>query len=360
MGAEKKSRLLWLDQARAIAMFIVVLGHNSVPTQYIYSFHMPLFFIISGITFNPYRYEEFTGRVKDKFKKLVLPHFWMNLLTLPLWIVTWKIVTTSRHDLAELIKGIFYINSNVYKSPSNATWFLAVLFMVDILFYLTWKFSKGNTQSLVICTCILGLIGFIESKNSSNYEGPWHVEAVFTAIVFYMLGYMLKLNLDKITDWLSNLKNWAALCVVTFFVGSWCACTNGRVSFNGNSYDSILYFYTAAVCLSAFVIMVSMKLPQISLLSYIGQNTIAYLGIHIPLIRIMQYLYPVFTERIRYAFVLACIVYFAMVPIVWVINKFFPFIVSKNIGGGVATKVVMLSGILLWVLSMFKLVGYAL
>ena len=39
----------WVDQARGFAMFLVVYGHNfPVAEKYIYSFHMPLFLIISG------------------------------------------------------------------------------------------------------------------------------------------------------------------------------------------------------------------------------------------------------------------------------------------------------------------------
>lgn len=55
-----KQRVAFLDYAKAIGIILVVLGHvintqgNILPSgkivlQYIYSFHMPLFFIISGI-----------------------------------------------------------------------------------------------------------------------------------------------------------------------------------------------------------------------------------------------------------------------------------------------------------------------
>ena len=43
-------RLNWVDQARGWSIFLVVYGHNfPVLESYIYSFHVPLFFFISGM-----------------------------------------------------------------------------------------------------------------------------------------------------------------------------------------------------------------------------------------------------------------------------------------------------------------------
>lgn len=46
------SRIKWIDNARAIGILLVVLGHSLIPASiqtYIYSFHMPLFFFLSGL-----------------------------------------------------------------------------------------------------------------------------------------------------------------------------------------------------------------------------------------------------------------------------------------------------------------------
>ena len=48
-----KERIIWIDYAKAIAMFFVIFGHvdsGNYLTNWIYSFHMPLFFLLSGIT----------------------------------------------------------------------------------------------------------------------------------------------------------------------------------------------------------------------------------------------------------------------------------------------------------------------
>ena len=53
-----KKRILWIDYAKAFAMFFVIFGHvnsGNYLTNWIYSFHMPLFFLLSGITLKAYR-----------------------------------------------------------------------------------------------------------------------------------------------------------------------------------------------------------------------------------------------------------------------------------------------------------------
>ncbi len=50
-GVERK-RLMWLDAARGIGILLVLLGHTSPSFgKFIYGFHMPLFFIISGFLY---------------------------------------------------------------------------------------------------------------------------------------------------------------------------------------------------------------------------------------------------------------------------------------------------------------------
>ena len=44
-------RLKWLDIAKGITIILMVIGHTSIPdpfSRFIYAFHMPLFFLVSG------------------------------------------------------------------------------------------------------------------------------------------------------------------------------------------------------------------------------------------------------------------------------------------------------------------------
>jgi acyltransferase len=49
-------RIGWIDIAKGITILLVIVGHTLIGykvNDYIYAFHMPLFFICSGLLFKP-------------------------------------------------------------------------------------------------------------------------------------------------------------------------------------------------------------------------------------------------------------------------------------------------------------------
>lgn len=70
-------RIDWIDLTKGIAIFLMVCGHTSIPlsiSNWIWSFHMPLFFIISGILFNATKYPNFNLFIKKRGKTLIIPY----------------------------------------------------------------------------------------------------------------------------------------------------------------------------------------------------------------------------------------------------------------------------------------------
>ena len=85
----KKARIIELDYLKGIGIFLVVLGHtillqNALSTKYvilarfIYSFHMPLFFIASGIISGLQR--NLQCNIVKTAKKLLIPYFFWSFV----------------------------------------------------------------------------------------------------------------------------------------------------------------------------------------------------------------------------------------------------------------------------------------
>ena len=63
-----------VDSLKGFAIILVVLGHIASPlSSFIYSFHMPLFFIASGFFLNPTN--ELKSEIIKSFKRLFKPFF---------------------------------------------------------------------------------------------------------------------------------------------------------------------------------------------------------------------------------------------------------------------------------------------
>lgn len=76
-------RISFIDISRAIAIVLIVLGHTIVHSKHcfvlfkiIYSFHVALFFIISGYLFK-IKNESFLSFIKNKFIRLLIPYFFL-------------------------------------------------------------------------------------------------------------------------------------------------------------------------------------------------------------------------------------------------------------------------------------------
>lgn len=81
----RSSRLTALDSLRGFGILLVVLGHASRSASlvsWIFSFHMPLFFIISGMLFHE---RQFLDSFKKKVTRLLIPYLFFGIVTFVYW-----------------------------------------------------------------------------------------------------------------------------------------------------------------------------------------------------------------------------------------------------------------------------------
>ena len=86
----KKPRIIWIDTARGISIFLVVLGHTILPYSwliYVFSFHIPFFFFLSGYIYDDKKYPTWLSYVKRKANSLLLPYLIFFLLNYIYWIL---------------------------------------------------------------------------------------------------------------------------------------------------------------------------------------------------------------------------------------------------------------------------------
>ena len=81
-------RISYIDMAKGIGIILVVLGHSIFPsenlTTWIYSFHMPLFFILSGMLLSHTHATEqaLTSFIRKKAQAIFIPYFVFSVLTI--------------------------------------------------------------------------------------------------------------------------------------------------------------------------------------------------------------------------------------------------------------------------------------
>ena len=159
---EKPSvRIEWIDILRGLAMFLVCYAHMTVTdgiNNYIYSFHMPLFFLISGLTFAFNKETRILPYIWKKIKGLVIPYFVLNVFVAPLYFWNAAVGLWPKQTVGQLALGILLSQKTTgFRMSSNTTWFITCLFLADILFFLFWKFCKKDRYLVIALPvfCIL-------------------------------------------------------------------------------------------------------------------------------------------------------------------------------------------------------------
>ena len=127
-------RQKWLDILKGIGIIAVVVGHV-MNWRYVYSFHMPLFFLISGYTFHV-RENEVEWFVKC-CRRYLLPYF-SFMLSFSLYTL---LLTGKRLSLYKILYG-----GSELLGIYGTFWFITVLFLSLLLLNVIVKRDRKSTR----------------------------------------------------------------------------------------------------------------------------------------------------------------------------------------------------------------------
>lgn len=215
-------RILFLDYARSIALFIVVFAHlydsHSKVAMFIYAFHMPLFFLISGYLHKDVHIDDL---IKKLAKKLLIPFVFFFLLG----YLYCEISSFGLDIITRSTIGIV-IGKSIIANPM--LWFLLALFWVRILGTIIIKKPDVFGVAFIIFFVLINRFRF-------NYL---FVGSASMAIPFYLVGYYGKDLINKI---ISNKRG--TIIFYSFLISTIViSLINGKVSMIGMKYGNTPYF----------------------------------------------------------------------------------------------------------------------
>ena len=145
-----KSRLLYLDALKGFLMLLVIWGHlvqgqsvnffDTLTFRTIYSFHMAVFFFVSGFLFYIGRHDIWTLPMKTI--RLLVPYFaWYVLLCF-----------LSGTTFSDFVKGLFSLRA-------DRLWFLLTLWQCQVVAIVCGMFSAGKKYGMwMIATGVLATV----------------------------------------------------------------------------------------------------------------------------------------------------------------------------------------------------------
>lgn len=265
----KNQRIQWIDSAKGFGILLVVYAHLfEFGTSLIYLFHMPLFFILSGITF---REESLTDCLIKKGRSLLLPYIVFAILFVPLRILYLFITEGSMPSI-----GFHCLSRSFFDVP---LWFLFALFGVTVLMTIVAKICR---KWIVYAVCLLSLIGYISAHHTLCL--PSLVTQVLLTFVFLYVGTLMNKSLGhRGRECLAFLVS-----IVVFAISSTFSRPGTDISILRVP-ENPLSFYASALS-GGFAIISSCKLmSSISVLtkifSYFGKQSLYIFACHWPFIQ---------------------------------------------------------------------------
>ena len=338
-----KQRIKWLDNLRAIAIFFVVLGHTvGLPAhveKLIFSFHMPIFFWISGLfARESIRDETLGGFISKRWRKRLIPYLSFSVISYVAWFCLFRHFGSQAEMNISPIRpliGFFYGNGiNDWLVTNTVLWFFLCLFVTEIFFYFVIKVPSRLWMVLLAGFSIVGYLD-VYYNPPDGFRLPWNTDIAFTTVVFYGAGYLSKgyvLGNNKSTPW-----RWVVM-VLSLVLYATFSLLNRKVALVAGVYGNYFYFYAAAMAGICFWMEFAYMLPTSRFFSKIGRNTLTIFSLHLlvfPFITAVLVYGLKMPSQLKFesaslSLAYAVISILVLLPISDLINRYAPFILGES------------------------------
>ncbi len=301
----ENNRLHYLDLARGAGIILVILGHISYLGEgsriFIVSFHMPLFFVISGLLIFLRKEEErdLTYSLKNKAVRMMVPYYLYSLLGILIYIFYYLL--TGRDGgwptvISDIVQTLTLYGFSVM-------WFLPAIFGAEVLFLLLLKKTPFPLILTIILTAAAMILNFrLEAANAlyglNTAFSVFHLIAVmllripicasFVAAGYYIAKYWSKLKATG-PDRFPRLAVPADLLIGADALGLAVVFSriNGVTDLHFLIFNNVFFYYVAALSGSMGLILICKAFeaaagtPPLKLLSYFGINSLTIMVTHL-------------------------------------------------------------------------------
>ena len=338
--SQKTKRIAWIDNGKALAISLVALGHMQsiyVVNEVIFSFVMPAFFFLSGVTFDRSAKAPFVELVRKKFRSLIIPYFGFSAILFLFWFLVRRNFGLSYQTDATVTDVLLQIlcgtNSTFFVTP---LWFLTCLFMVELCF---WGLLRSQKKLLMIALiAILYVPGLFYVTYMDLFQLPhlfWNIDQIPFCLYFFALGYAAS-KWNVVDKWFCLLKRNVIAIAASVLVFGLAFFVREKTL----SIFLFLFMQTVMIHMGllAFVVL-SKSLKETAVLNFVGQNTITIFALHMIVQSILRgVLFKVLhvtPDGIESSFVLSVLLTLVtlatLVPVIRVINRFVPWLAGKKV-----------------------------
>lgn len=266
-------RNTYMDRAKGIGILAVIIAHIGVGQfgVWLYTFHLPLFFIISGYFFQTQG--EFVPFLKKKSRAYLIPYICCAII-----ISSFEFIKSGGSVRAFFFSLVRFGFQRRY----TTLWFLATLFGAVILFWIICKKLGNGLVKLMLCSAGLSSVFILYDEFGGQFL-PSNVDTSFIVLFYLALGHTWRK-----CDMIEHIMKWDKhiLVIVLLFIVN-ISCTVCNYLLCGKTYEMFQGRYgifpltvTAACAGSLAIILVCNCCTRCNAIQWIGRNSMAFFAFH--------------------------------------------------------------------------------
>jgi len=276
----KGHRIGYIDIAKGVGIWLMIFGHqyiSDLTRTYIYSFHMPLFFMISGMFFC--KGVAFGQTLKSSVRMLLIPYLVFSVINLSVCWVSPLLHPELYYGMqgkavfVAAVKGMLIGTDHITPTsfmPLGMLWFVVALFIIRVVCGALGQLIEADVFFLLFSFCIaLSLFLLVRSNAVFSFR------SAMMAMPFYLLGYMLR-SVDMLTISYRSLLLTACAVYFIMVVPDNGFCTIDECIFG----KSLVMFYLDGMIGSLMLLLIASYIYSCKPLEYVGRNTLVILGMH--------------------------------------------------------------------------------
>jgi fucose 4-O-acetylase-like acetyltransferase len=336
-------RWQWLDAAKGLGIALIVWGHIysiNEPTAlqvYVYAFHVPLFFFISGLTFRPER-NTIQSVFLGKAKSLLLPYLVYAFLGFLFYLAGYTFAQAMGLKIAQFdygllppLIGILYGSLGDGHLVNTPVWFVVALFCTLLLGQAVNQYVASNLLKLGVALAIAALGYWL----GGLVKLPFSLGPAMLGLVFFQAGVLLKSRVFELKA--ARKKLWVVLLVsltVSLFsqINGFVAQATPAV---GNLGWFLLFGFAGTFATLAFVQLIE---PRSRWLAFLGRYSMSIMVIHFLIIKSVKVVLTTLAHidlatidsSTFYGGIVIVATVALLVPAVYIMERYLPWTLGKS------------------------------
>lgn len=288
-NTEFTGRKSWVDVLKGLLILFVILGHittNPNILNWLGSFYMPCFFIISGWLMK--KDASLNEVIRKKIRGVLLPYFIFALIWV-LFCFAKNFVVKSNFNFFRALLSIVLPYSGAPFVTTYNLWFFPCLFLSQILvaiFIYKNIIYKIMISAVWIVFLVLGI--FITPYCSLLYAVA--IASIFVGLGFFISNYLYakikiesKFLLRLLIVFICLLVHVSCLILNVYVF-------NNNLDFSSASYGILPIYLLGAFAGSMFFIGLNIMVKKFILLEYVGKNSMVYYALHYEVLAIVDFI----------------------------------------------------------------------